>query len=189
MTKLSHWLALFVLSATIIQCSRCKENVEPNDGLPPETQTGARTFGCKINGVNWVASGGNFLTLKPATSANYDPTYEGGTLSITAADYLGRDPATGIADYFVFGASQLTKPQIYQLPDRARKAGIDVHLSKKGCEYMYSPNQDNPIIRGTLNIKKLDTMTRIVAGTFDFVTQTKGCDTLKITEGRFDVRF
>src|ERR1017187_1704281 len=44
--------ALFLISIAIININ-CKKS-KPSDTLPPVTQSGANTFGCKINGVVWV---------------------------------------------------------------------------------------------------------------------------------------
>ena len=49
---------LFIIIPLIfLLISSCKKH-EDNE-LPPATQSGANTFGCKINGVNWVANGSN----------------------------------------------------------------------------------------------------------------------------------
>ena len=40
--------------------------------------------------------------------------------------------------------------------------------------------------RGTLTITHLDLATGIIAGTFDFKLAKLGCDTLRVTQGRFD---
>ncbi|MCY7349617.1 MAG: hypothetical protein LH606_02990 [Cytophagaceae bacterium] len=48
--------------ATILLFSTCKKD----DGLPHETQEGANTFGCKVNGKAWIPNGGpGFMGAKP----------------------------------------------------------------------------------------------------------------------------
>lgn len=40
-----------------------------------------------------------------------------------------------------------------------------------------------------LNFTKIDLSAGIIAGTFDCTIHQTGCDTLRITEGRFDLKF
>ena len=42
---------------------------------------------------------------------------------------------------------------------------------------------------GKLTISKLDQSARIVAGTFYCTIKQTGCDTLRITDGRFDLKY
>lgn len=40
-----------------------------------------------------------------------------------------------------------------------------------------------------VNITKFDTQNRIIAGTFEYTLYKPGCDTVRITQGRFDVKY
>ena len=53
--KTQHLLFLLFFASLSLNLKCKKENNEPQ--LPPETQTGAFTFGCKINGKIYTASG------------------------------------------------------------------------------------------------------------------------------------
>jgi len=78
-TKLPLYLALLLLT----QCSKCKDDPTPADpaaGLPPATQTGANTFGCLINGQAYTPKGR--VGLGDNFDVMYDPTFNGGDLSI-----------------------------------------------------------------------------------------------------------
>ncbi len=44
----------------------------------------------------------------------------------------------------------------------------------------------NTFSKGTLTITRLDLQAGVVAGTFSFLLAKPGCDTLRITQGRFD---
>ena len=50
-------------------------------------------------------------------------------------------------------------------------------------------NSDQLRCSGQLTVAKLDTSAGIVSGTFNATLFKPGCDTLKITEGRFDMKF
>ena len=52
------------------------------------------------------------------------------------------------------------------------------------CDY-----EVDTIQSGTMNILKFDTINFIISGTFEFTIGTSVCDTIKITEGRFDLKF
>jgi hypothetical protein len=43
--------------------------------------------------------------------------------------------------------------------------------------------------KGSLVVTCLDLAAGIVSGTFDFTIAKPGCDTLKVTQGRFDGKF
>jgi len=47
----------------------------------------------------------------------------------------------------------------------------------------------NVYTKGDLTITRLDLQAGIIAGTFNFVLDQAGCDTLKITQGRFENKF
>jgi len=44
-------------------------------------------------------------------------------------------------------------------------------------------------IDGQLNITRLDRVKKIVSGTFSFIIPTQYCDTLHISDGRFDIKY
>lgn len=50
----------------------------------------------------------------------------------------------------------------------------------------YRDNQPPAYRRGTLNITRPDRSAGIIAGTFEFTLAQPGCDTIKVTQGRFD---
>ena len=87
MVKYFFYVVFLLVSATTSQCSKTA-TVDPN-GLPPETQTGAGTFACKINGVVWQYKDPNyeFLSTKPKTRWEFDPTLFGGLLYISGIRY------------------------------------------------------------------------------------------------------
>lgn len=53
-------LLIYFLTVTVLTASMCKKKpVDPIDQLPPETQTGANTFGCLVNGEVFKPGGRN----------------------------------------------------------------------------------------------------------------------------------
>jgi len=183
----------FALCTSLTQCS--KTTVDPN-ALPPETQTGAGTFACKINGVVWKWKNPNyeFLSTKPVTHWEYDKSSMGGNLiinglrypdGINASDYL-----LLVADSLNFSDSKVVDTStIFNYGIEY----INYNSSKKECyEYRTTNALDKTkqyYSSGQLKITKLDKSTQIISGNFNCLIYQTGCDTLKITDGRFDLKY
>lgn len=185
LTRLPLYLALALLT----QCSKCKQDptpAKPEDQLPPATQTGAGTFGCLLNGQPWTPGGFNG---RPNIQVIYDPSFNGGNLDIRAYRY-----PSGLkqAQYIVFGGDQITKPGTYAITTtNPAPAGPYTVLFADGnvpspCNMLYQGNIGATQVSGQFTITRLDKAQRIVSGTFSFTLSQPGCDTIKITQGRFD---
>ena len=184
-------LPLYLALALLTQCSKCKQDptpAKPEDQLPPATQTGAGTFGCLLNGQPWTPSGFNGY---PHFLVNYDPTYHGGSLNIRTYRY-----PTGAkqAQYIGFGGDQLNKPGTYTLtalgsptPPGPYGAFFSDNNLSSPCDY-YSVNQ-GATVKGQFTITRLDLSSGIISGTLECTLSQPGCDTIKITKGRFDGKF
>jgi Family of unknown function (DUF6252) len=191
MTKQRLWLALLVLIASLTQCSSCKENVNPNE-LPSETQTGAGTFACLINGQVWRYNDpkGNF-SLKPTTSLDFNPLDHNGRLDIYGLRYDANDVSI---DQINLGADSLNIRSVAKLNFQNDDMGLIYSNAKASkCTFFSTKVQidssKNFYRQGKIIITKLDTQTKIISGRFDFTIFQTGCDTLKITEGRFDFKY
>jgi hypothetical protein len=57
------------------------------------------------------------------------------------------------------------------------------------CGQSYIEFLTNDIVTGELNLKKFDEVNQIASGTFWFNAVNDVGDTVKVTEGRFDVKF
>lgn len=75
-------LSMFLLAATLLVFVQCKKDKDktPLEQLPPETQTGANTFGCLVNGEDFKPGGAQL---------------SGGSLQANYQD-LGSGPGGGI---------------------------------------------------------------------------------------------
>lgn len=83
----------FIISSLLFVCltaSKCKKDkppVNPVSQLPPETQTGANTFGCLIDGKVFVPKGGG---LSPVLTCYYQciyyPSPTGYVFQVSASD-------------------------------------------------------------------------------------------------------
>ena len=167
-----------LLLAALLGLSQCKKHdPDPADQLPPATQTGAGTFGCLVNGRPWTPKG-NDRTSNYTVS--YDPTYRKGTLNMGTYRNIGK----GANDYQIVGfyADSIPASGAYSLAIPNHQEGIFIDRTKT-CQF---PGNDPYFRRGTLIITRLDLQAGIISGTFDFTLAKPGCDTLKVTQGRFD---
>jgi len=180
-TKLLLYSALLLLT----QCSKCKNDPTPEPPkdpltlLPPETQTGAGTFGCLINGkaMNVRSS---FLTLGDWTSPN-------------SLRVLGSTSATGPEYSFqMVLRGRLSSGETFNLVSyRKPFAGIGNEFGANSSTQNYSCIYSGDYVKtGRIELVKFDGVQRIAAGRFAFILyEPGGCDTLRVTNGRFDVKF
>lgn len=190
-------LSRFILGTSVLllsQCSKCKQdNPVPSDPvsrLPPPTQTGAGTFGCLLNGQPWIPSGGGALST-PNFYVTYDPTYKGGNLVVTAYRVLA---STTNRQYLGVGGDGINQAGTYQLVTFELNPTIPLRVASFSDGSKASPcneylNNPGTKAAGKLVLTRLDNRQGIVSGTFEFTLAQPGCDTIKITNGRFDYKF
>ena len=166
-----------LLLAALLGLSQCKKNdPKPEDQLPPATQSGANTFGCLVNGQPWTPQGND-------GSSNYSVVYDRGVFGLRTYRYQQK-PSNNY-QYITLYASILDKPNSYSFSNIVNtRATIYDRLT--GCDL--SSDGKDTYRRGTLTITRLDLSAGIIAGTFDFVLAKPGCDTMRVTQGRFDKR-
>lgn len=193
MLKYFFYAALCLTCATTTHCTKTS-TISP-DGLPPETQTGAGTFACKINGVVWKYNNPNyeFLSTKPVTSWEFDKSNMGGYLSISGLRYPDGINSTDLL--FLQADSLLILKEKVINNYNGYNFGIVYNnfiATVNQCDSYKTTSLDttkNYSSSGKLLITKLDQTTRIISGTFYATIKQFGCDTLKITDGRFDVKY
>ncbi len=177
---MTHHLPLFALVA-LLGLSQCKKHdPDPLEQLPPATQTGANTFGCLVNGKPWTPQGYNGSSNY---SIDYDSGLNGGIFDLRTYRY----PEPGNSNsqqYIILYANQVSKPGTYYFRNtKQTRASLQDRLSS--C-YWSSRDSATTYRRGALTITRLDLQAGIISGTFDFTLYQPGCDTIRVTQGRFD---
>ena len=175
-------LLLYAALLTLTQCSKCKNDPTPADPaaqLPPATQIGANTFGCLVNGQPYTPSGYN-------GTSNYAVLYDQGPNGANLNILTYRIAGTG-SQYINLSCGPVTI---------ARKFSLDIPVTEGTAAYVntagqfpcnsYEGNQAPNYRRGQLIITRLDPQAGIISGTFEFTLAKPGCDTIKVTQGRFD---
>ena len=145
--------------------------------LPPITQNGANTFGFILNGKVWRPHG---IETTPTTNASY---FNGG-LSIQANKSF-KSP-------FIFQSMTFhlivhgIDTGYYLLQNWNHGPGINYSDYASLCEYF-----TDSVFPAHVHLTRLDTVNRIVSGTFymKLKPQAATCDTVNITNGRFDIKF
>jgi hypothetical protein len=178
-----------VLALLLTQCHKKDPNpTPPSDpiaALPAETQTGAGTFGCLVNGKAYSAP--------YSTSARGD--WQSTTRLIIGSDtnLSGMRTNAGITIHAILEGKLSTGQlftlfpsviphTIFSLSRNEFTSDADGNVS---CYY-----SGNHIKTGQVMLTKFDGVERIASGRFAFTLyELGGCDTLKVTNGRFDVKF
>jgi len=170
-------LLFFALSFVLIG-NGCKKKKDEEPQLPPETTTGAYTFGCKINGKVFVPRGGRG---QPGLFAQYVDLGTGARggwfLNISATDWR----SSGLPSMGIETDSLLLK-----------ESNVYILKKRKGFAFSaYSAGYNQygmlPIDTGQLTITKHDLNSRILAGKFWFTATSASGEKVDIREGRFDI--
>jgi hypothetical protein len=166
--------------ALLTQCHKsAPDPAKPENQLPPATQTGANTFGCLVNGQAYLPAGR--VGLGSNYSVSYDPTFNGGSLAVRTYNVVKQK-----SKYLVLGGSSINKVGTYLFGSSQDIGAFFTDDDRSIPCDDYDSNSTNTFSKGTLTITRLDLQAGVVAGTFNLLLTKPGCDTLRITHGRFD---
>jgi hypothetical protein len=169
-----------VLILTVFCFAECKKNKVDSNGLPAATQEGKNTLGFLLNGQPWKPQGNNGTAN---LSIDYDDGINNGGMGISAYRIISENER----EYFKIGIIDSLNP---------RTAPFSINLTNKALYRIgFTNNQcsifsfDNTQVNGIITVTKLDRTNRIIAGTFNATLNKTGCSEIKITDGRFDMKF
>lgn len=180
-SPVKQYLVLLVALALLLtQCQKKDAGpTQPEDQLPAATQTGAGTIGYLLNGQPWTPSG---HVGTPNFTLDYDPSYLGGALQVKCYRY----PSSGILQSLTFGAARVTRVGTYVFTNSGDNGVAYSDGSKTTPCNRFNNLYPNTYQSGSLTLTRFDLSAHIISGTFSFKLYQPGCDTLKITQGRFD---
>ncbi len=159
----------------------CKKEVEE---LPPATQTGANTFGAKVDGNLWVPQGfGPFPANDILEARQAGPT----EIMINARNFASSPNETE----FEILITGVTGPGTYLLNNnvvRPASSSFGYYVKRN-----FTPENEwltSSTHTGSVTITRLDLVNKIVAGTFQFAAMNmyNAPQLLTVTAGRFDLR-
>lgn len=174
---------IFLLSySLLILFSACKKEVTE---LAPETQTGANTFGAKINGEFWAPQGFGPFPANDILEARLMPDKD---LYINARNFAS---SPNESEFQIF-LKNVTTTGTYLL-------NTTVTFPSSSANYVYfvkrnlTPKNEwltSASHTGAVTITRIDTMALIVSGTFQFsaLNISNTPEPITITEGRFDIK-
>jgi len=173
---------LLLAAAALIGLSSCKKEI---DTLPEPTQTGANSFGAKVNGENWGPLKGGILPTLPILEARFSAD---SSVFINARNF-SRTPRESEMEIYI---KNLRGPGTYELNQAT--ATYPGHSASYAFFVKRNVNVEDewitgPSATGQVHITKIDWEDRILSGTFSFTANaTYGSAPIIVTEGRFDVK-
>jgi hypothetical protein len=177
--KLSICL-LFLMLLLAVGCRKRKEQdpVLPSPTLLPITAEGKNTFGCMVNGELWLPKG--TLTYYYYTWQDFPALY--GTLSLRPE----RDNKNDHSSFLIQLHNRVFRTGKHYLYSNHNNSNY-IRYAWNSINYENFANDSNNFI----DLTRLDTVSRIASGTFRLmllnVNDPK--DTVRITDGRFDIQF
>lgn len=170
-------LFVFVCCLCFVQCKKNKNTIPPDNpyGLPNATQEGKGIFACRVNGENWIVK-------------NRMYTLGGGVRN----DTLSISGSSGGEDYFhrltLYISEVIEANRTYVLNNEHNNILLSANWTP--CQGAMGSN----VIReyatsGEIRLTKFDSDKKIIAGVFTCKIPIAACDTLNVTDGRFDIRF
>ncbi len=158
------------------------------DKLPPETQEGKNTFGCKINGKNWVPDGGpGFAGAKPISGGfvvMYDEQKkEFVAIEIKANSSNGETVGFYLSTHLIGNYDLNADTPIKPFSFTPKNYGL--YFSESKSQYVTNSKATGIVTVTQSGLSK----TGIISGTFSFrCSNVKNPnETVEITNGRFDI--
>jgi hypothetical protein len=176
MKQLLYTILIFMLFTN----NQCKKDTTPAAdnpyGLPNATQTGANMFACRINGVNQVAKN-SIYTIGAWMSPNDDTLNVGGQFSGTYFQSITLGSIN----------KNRTVNQAYSLEDAGQTSFY--YATDSICNAVPSSVVKVFKAKGIITYSKIDATNKIVSGTFNCTFLVPGCDSIRVTDGRFDIKY
>lgn len=178
--KSAIWMYLTALAICVASCDKEATIDDGNvQGLPPATQTGANTLGFLLNGVLWVPAGNNGTQN---LIIGVDTGVYSGNFIIRAYSALPQNVtefATSFPSVDFSSFPTLINP---------RFIGFVSFKNRDGCNRI--SNEPFSVGATALSISRHDKANRIISGVFESEIISQACgDTIKITKGRFDLKY
>ena len=168
--------------ALLFVFSSCSKEV---DELPPATQTGANTFGAKVNGKNWTPARFGIIPANNLLEAFINSPES----IIIYARNFSSSPTETVMELQIGG---LTGPGVYHLNKTISKPSADGYAYY--VKRTITPEgewQTSTDYTGTVTITKFDRTERIISGTFEFRAGnlSNPSESITVSDGRFDVKY
>ena len=171
--KRKIYLLLLIPLVALTSCNNDDNiNKAPIDQLPPPTQSGEYTFGCLVNGEPMIPNNTNYISAICQggifdISADVNKVNTGQVVNIIVPESIIVNESYDLTNYPFY----IAKYQVF---------GSET----TNCYYDFEDTFD-----GWIKFSKIDRINQIVSGTFEYSTVTENCDTIRVTNGRFDMPY
>ena len=173
---MKHKMLLFFASLILISltASKCKKEKSPASdnpyGLPNATQIGANIFACLINGQEFIAYN--------------DVNHIGAGFVNDTLIIAGQPKNKNYLNNILLKLVSNRQKGLYIIDNFKNFSTLITDSTCNGISFnIYQFNA----INGFIQLTKFDSTTKIVSGLFNCIIPIPNCDTLKITDGRFDI--
>jgi len=177
-----RFLILLVLLFLVVRC-RKNQNATPKE-LPPVTQEGKNTIGFKLNGEIWLPYLECSFSGNPCGELFTDVyrTQPSEMLPFSFSLAFSRETKN---EYTSFSISTKPNSGIYTIGNKIDSLTILFH--KPIGQLYYNYNYHGKMEKA--EITKVDVINGIISGVFELTLYQSINDSVKITEGRFDLKF
>ena len=184
MKKVPQYFLLFIF-AGLLMSLQCKKSNDPFSNnttpstpvLPNETTSGANTFGCLVNNNVWLPNSG--MTHFYADYSN--------KVFYIGASYANPNDITDSGSHVSIRGNFINSIGTYNLrklsADSDSVIGHNVYYCKNTKFYWIIGDS------GYFEFTRLDTNNVTMSGRFAFNAVSSYGDTVKITQGRFDIKY
>ena len=176
---------ILTLCCAAVLLLSCKKDT---DALPEPTQTGAHTFGARLDGNFWVPAKFGIAPTAPILEARFS----GNNSVIINARNFSESPTETEFEICLRNVTEsgtgviLLNQQTNPYPQQTASYGyfIKRRLMPLG-QWITGPQHT-----GQVNITRLDTVNHFISGTFQFTAGSinNNDQPIAVTEGRFDVK-
>jgi len=179
---MKYLLSIFLL--LILSAPGCKKTKTTTEQLPPETQDGKFTFGCKVNGIIFKATGKEGLFANQFVSYSFNS--KDSIIYISA-----RNNKSGFN--FDLAIKYLGKPGMYLMGEYPYRGVYDDFSSGTSIPSNNNEYTTNEYNRGFINVKFFNgtfnpySIGSVLSGTFKMDAVNGEGKVIHITEGRFDI--
>jgi len=182
--KLRTILLILLFSVFLLNAKCKKDKPDPPAVLPPITQEGKNTFGCKVNGEVWVPSYKCGGTGNPCGEIAVDIARLSQN-QLPVEIHIGVGQKKNDNSLTAFSIQTKTNESIFSIGNKIDS--VTMYFQKPVVQLYYNYNYYNRIEK--FEITKLDTLNKIISGIFELTLYKSTSDSLNITEGRFDLKF
>ena len=175
---------LFLILVTALTLSSCDKDDDKTslEQLPPETQTGANTVGCLVNGQVYLPSQSG---INSPINCQYEYIDSEFFFIMSFSDDRSSGPNVSVQTLRV----NLLQGETYLLNKNSIDDGD--FTGGGGAYRLSSVNKyyTNSIKTGALKITRIDLSNSIISGTFWFDAVNSNGEKVQVREGRFDMHY